>query len=1021
MKIRMIRLQNIKSYADETINFNSGVNFISGVNGAGKTSIIESIGFALFDSKPGISSEFIRYGQKTGIITVEFEADDGRIYKVVRKTGNTNSWLAYDVETHSELNLHNAADIKPWLKDIFGLSQDQDLTRLFEDIIGVGQGMFTAPFLERPAERKLKFNKMLKVEAYRDAGDNIRSVLHELDDHVASRRELRAEKEGSVKDYDAAVKERDRLIPLLEELSLMFETKKKELAVSFKVRDELRRLEKEIDKTVKDIQLCEIRLTSFKDAAGRLEDALVHAGEALSKVDASKEGYDKFVLAGKEREKLEQERRSRDEIIKQHNTCRQKEAEIRTTITAGRTAADEEEKYVNAEIERIANQKAAVVIGGKAERRLLAEAEKCLTEVDSHNARLPKLEKLVTETDRTKTRVDASLEQLSSIMQKAVYLKQSIGEEPDLRAGLVKLEAAEKEAEGLRGNVKVLEEKIKVLKENREKTKGGRCPFLDAECKNVEGSLELYFNKQLEDTETALSDSKQRLEQKESEILACSNLRKRLSKLDNDRAALDEAESAGKSCLQEIRGMFEALISSHGENIAESVLRHNGDTIFNPNAMSGILKADEFTGELRRCAEECQDAMQSFESSWQLLSLFTADGAGRELTVTGDASEKLFVLTERGYELVNRLKKFQGNIMKVLEARASGHRTALAGYTREFELLTGNEREVQQRVGKLKEKLKALEDKQVELLQVEAAGRELEDALSNYPELDERLKAVQQSMENNREAYDTCMKYQVEAGKINGLENEHADMILHMEGENAAIAAGRQKLDALAPLFSPDLLQDAEKNTESLGRDVTACEGAITERRKDLKEYSLKLASMDKIKLEIEDLNTQIARYGAVKSMLEYIRSVLNRAGEQVAAVYREQLAKEANRLYRDISKENVTLEWKNDYEVILLDMLSGKQRQRCFRQLSGGEQMTAALALRLSFLKQLSGMGLGFFDEPATNLDGERRSNLVQVIPQVTGSFDQLFVISHDDSFDAMTENIIQLKKDNGEGTRLA
>jgi exonuclease SbcC len=71
--------------------------------------------------------------------------------------------------------------------------------------------------------------------------------------------------------------------------------------------------------------------------------------------------------------------------------------------------------------------------------------------------------------------------------------------------------------------------------------------------------------------------------------------------------------------------------------------------------------------------------------------------------------------------------------------------------------------------------------------------------------------------------------------------------------------------------------------------------------------------------------------------------------------------------------------------------------------------------------LGQLARVKLGFFDEPTTNLDVERRGNLAQIIPRITGDFDQLFVISHDDSFDAMTDNIIQLQKDQGEGTKLA
>ena len=48
MFIKKIELTNIKAYEHKVIEFSDGVNFISGKNGAGKTTIIESIGYALF-------------------------------------------------------------------------------------------------------------------------------------------------------------------------------------------------------------------------------------------------------------------------------------------------------------------------------------------------------------------------------------------------------------------------------------------------------------------------------------------------------------------------------------------------------------------------------------------------------------------------------------------------------------------------------------------------------------------------------------------------------------------------------------------------------------------------------------------------------------------------------------------------------------------------------------------------------------------------------------------------------------
>jgi len=73
---------------------------------------------------------------------------------------------------------------------------------------------------------------------------------------------------------------------------------------------------------------------------------------------------------------------------------------------------------------------------------------------------------------------------------------------------------------------------------------------------------------------------------------------------------------------------------------------------------------------------------------------------------------------------------------------------------------------------------------------------------------------------------------------------------------------------------------------------------------------------------------------------------------------------------------------------------------------------------VRLALLKKLSALNIAFFDEPTQNMDELRRMNLAEQIRRVRG-FDQLIVISHDDTFEQGLDSIIRLKKVDGE-TRL-
>jgi exonuclease SbcC len=143
-----------------------------------------------------------------------------------------------------------------------------------------------------------------------------------------------------------------------------------------------------------------------------------------------------------------------------------------------------------------------------------------------------------------------------------------------------------------------------------------------------------------------------------------------------------------------------------------------------------------------------------------------------------------------------------------------------------------------------------------------------------------------------------------------------------------------------------------------------------------------------------------------ILSVVELIRDSLKKAGPFITDAHLQSISLEANQLYRDITgNPMVTIRWDPGYEIILEE--DGYDRP--FANLSGGEQMAAALSVRMALLKELSDMRIAFFDEPTTNMDEERRRNLAEQIGRIK-DFDQLFVISHDDSFEGFTDQVISL-----------
>ena len=174
-------------------------------------------------------------------------------------------------------------------------------------------------------------------------------------------------------------------------------------------------------------------------------------------------------------------------------------------------------------------------------------------------------------------------------------------------------------------------------------------------------------------------------------------------------------------------------------------------------------------------------------------------------------------------------------------------------------------------------------------------------------------------------------------------------------------------------------------------------------------------------KRRAEQLATELQRFAEIRKSLQsefkekerlesvaeataFIRDTLKEAAPRVARNYVHHVSLEANQMFREITgNAERTLKWAEDYSIILEE--DGYERP--FISLSGGEQMLAALAVRLALLKQLSDIRIAFFDEPTTNMDADRRENFAMQISRIT-HFDQLFVISHDDTFDSYVDNVL-------------
>ena len=227
------------------------------------------------------------------------------------------------------------------------------------------------------------------------------------------------------------------------------------------------------------------------------------------------------------------------------------------------------------------------------------------------------------------------------------------------------------------------------------------------------------------------------------------------------------------------------------------------------------------------------------------------------------------------------------------------------------------------------------------------------------------------------------------------LEKNLAETRIEFEKENEGFSSETYSAEKHLLVNIENELIEARLNNEHLKTREAELEGEI----KRLKKIRVLVKKEFKEKERLEKVSDAVA----------FIRATLKEAAPRVARNYVCHVSIEANQMFRAITgNAERTLRWADDYGILLEE--DGYERP--FQNFSGGEQMAAALSVRLAILKQLSDLRIAFFDEPTMNMDFERREGLAEQISQITENqtFDQLFVISHDETFEGYVDNVIKV-----------
>ncbi|MEA3283164.1 MAG: SMC family ATPase, partial [Euryarchaeota archaeon] len=353
MWINSIELKNIKSYKHATIPFERGINGISGENGAGKTTILESVGFALFNYSPvkqNVKKYFLRKGAKSGEVRVNVVASDGLEYEIVKPISGE-----YRVLSRIGQLAVGTDDVLDWIaENLFdGKIRPQELAPIFQNTVGVPQGTFTSAFRLTAAPRKKEFDRILKVDEYRTAFDNLSDVAkivkNEIDDLDKRHHELK----GSTANYSELKarfgREMDRVSKIREEID---ELTKYLVQLGIK-KDDLGKKKESIDSTRIEIEKLE---RDVKDLGKHLVTAKKQLEEAIAAekvLEETKELKEEYLKSQNKLEGMDGEKKKRDRLneqrVKQEGKIKQMELELEKKKTLLEELEDHRKKLCEIE------------------------------------------------------------------------------------------------------------------------------------------------------------------------------------------------------------------------------------------------------------------------------------------------------------------------------------------------------------------------------------------------------------------------------------------------------------------------------------------------------------------------------------------------------------------------------------------------------------------------------------------------------------------------------------------------
>lgn len=483
MKINRLYLENYRIHKNLSIEFSSGINLLLGDNGKGKSSILEAIGYGLFDAKPRNKNQgdTITFGEKNGKIEIEFTGVDGREYLVIRKI--PGSTILLDKEKNEILENREEK-----IRELCGIKGN--IKNIYENIIIAKQNEFVNAFKETPANRAKLFNYIFSTEIYQNmADDYCKSVkdryereLEREEDSIGYLEENQVDCEALKKELEDDKKESESLKTQYEEVSKKLEKIKGEKerynCLNLEIEQSNSNIlnfvdrKKFVEKSVKNLEekkeKCKLSFLKMQEVEGEYREFLEFENER----EISKQKVDTLEIEIKKIQEIEQKKRELEgEEIELKNQISLKNKDIEN-ISGNIEKFFEDLKIQEKELE---NNKIEIEKSKKLLEDIIPKVEyieKIEEKLNDWSNRIEIRDKIIKEKSQ----------ELEKLEKKMIFF-----EIEKIEKEIIELEEMDKKRVALEGKNYTLKTQIEENKKNIEELKSSVCPYLKENCENLKG------------------------------------------------------------------------------------------------------------------------------------------------------------------------------------------------------------------------------------------------------------------------------------------------------------------------------------------------------------------------------------------------------------------------------------------------------------------------------------------------------------------------------------------------------